>query len=122
MKRYKIYPLKIILYFIILMRIRALILREYNKPLMEDHVEIPEPGDDESVIVRVGGAGMCKTDVRLWKGVEPGRPNRLPFVLGHENAGIVERVGSKVQGLKPGDRVLVYAIWADCTYCRVHAM
>ena len=103
------------------MRARALVLREFGGRLRLETIDVKEPGNDESVLVKVIGAGMCKTDVRLWKGIEPREGFKLPFVLGHENAGIVEEVGDRVKGLKPGDRVLVYAIWADpsCRYCRV---
>lgn len=103
------------------MRVKALVLEEFNKPLRLRTIDIKEPGDDESVLIRVIGAGMCRTDLRLWAGTEPREGFKLPFVLGHENAGVVEAVGNRVKGFKPGDRVLVYAIWADpnCRYCRV---
>lgn len=103
------------------MRSRALILEKFRSPLRSEYIDVPEPGDDESVLIRVSGAGMCKSDVGLWRGdfAEGGRPSRLPFVLGHENAGIIEKVGKKVVNFNVGDKVLVYAIWADCKYCRV---
>lgn len=83
-------------------------------------IDVQEP-KGEGVLIRVMGAGMCKTDVRLWRGEEPREGFRLPFVLGHENSGIVEGVGDQVEGFKEGDRVLVYAIWSDlrCRHCRV---
>ncbi len=52
------------------MKVKAAILQEFSKPLRLGYVDIPEPGDDESVLVRIVGAGMCKTDVRLWRGEE----------------------------------------------------
>ncbi|MFP3310275.1 MAG: NAD(P)-dependent alcohol dehydrogenase [Caldivirga sp.] len=103
------------------MKARALVLREFGKPLRMETIDVKEPGDDEAVLIKVVGAGMCRTDLRLWAGTEPREGFRLPFVLGHENAGVVESVGGKVKGFKPGDKVLVYAIWADwgCRYCRI---
>ncbi|WP_054842822.1 NAD(P)-dependent alcohol dehydrogenase [Vulcanisaeta distributa] len=103
------------------MKVKAAILQEFGKPLKIGYVDIPEPGDDESVLIKIIGAGMCKTDIRLWKGEEPREGFGTPFVLGHENAGIIEAVGKRVKGLNPGDKVLVYAIWADlnCKYCRI---
>lgn len=103
------------------MRAKALVLREFSKPLRLEYIDVKEPADDEAVLVKVMGAGMCRTDLRLWRGEEPREGFRPPFVLGHENAGIVVEVGKRVSGIRPGDRVLVYAIWvsSDCKYCRV---
>jgi D-arabinose 1-dehydrogenase len=85
-------------------------MRNFTKPLKMEEIGIREPGDDEAVLVRVVGAGICRTDLRLWRGEESREGFHLPFVLGHENAGVVERVGKRVVGFGPGDRVLVYAI------------
>jgi len=103
-----------------LARARALVLREFGAPLRLESIEVEEPRG-EGVLIRVAGAGMCKTDVRLWRGEEPREGFKLPFVLGHENAGVVEAVGDRVEGFREGDRVLVYAIWSDlrCRHCRV---
>jgi len=67
------------------MKARALVLREFGKPLRMETIDVKEPGDDEAVLIKVVGAGMCRTDLRLWAGTEPREGFRLPFVLGHEN-------------------------------------
>ena len=77
-------------------------------------VPVPDVGPDE-VLVRVAGAGLCHSDLHvLHMGEE------WPFfgnTVGHEGAGRVERIGSDVEGLEPGDAVLVSVIWA-CGRCR----
>nr|WP_054857645.1 alcohol dehydrogenase catalytic domain-containing protein [Vulcanisaeta sp. JCM 16159] len=88
------------------MKVKAAILQEFGKPLKIGYVDIPEPGDDESVLIKIIGAGMCKTDIRLWKGEEPREGFRAPFVLGHENAGIVEAIGKRVKGISLAIRSL----------------
>jgi 2-desacetyl-2-hydroxyethyl bacteriochlorophyllide A dehydrogenase len=75
----------------------------------------PEPGPDE-VMVRVGMAGLCGTDYRIWTG---DRPVRYPLVPGHECVGRVERAGPGAR-VRPGDRVAVepnYSCGA-CPLCR----
>src|SRR5262249_38702327 len=81
-------------------------------------VPVPEPQPGE-VLVKIGGAGACHSDLHLME--SPGNPMwRLPFTLGHENAGWVERTGAGVSGLRAGDPVLVYCIWGcgACGNCR----
>jgi NAD+-dependent secondary alcohol dehydrogenase Adh1 len=82
--------------------------------------DVPEPRIEEpdDVIVRVGGAGLCRTDIHVIQGlwdealvVEP------PYVLGHENAGWVEEVGSGVRHLSPGEAVAVLP-GLSCGLCR----
>jgi alcohol dehydrogenase, propanol-preferring len=82
--------------------------------------EIPElepaPGE---VLVRVGGAGACHSDLHLMHDFEPGAmPWELPFTLGHENAGWVEAVGAGVHGLEIGEPVAVYGACGRCHRCR----
>lgn len=91
-------------------------LTEWQKPPDLVEVDVPEPGPGE-VLVKVGGAGMCHSDLHLmdWPpGVMPFNP---PFTLGHENAGWVERAGEGVTGFSPGDAVAVYGPWG-CGHCR----
>ena len=79
-------------------------------------VPVPEPGPGE-VLLRVGGAGVCHSDLHLMQWPEGVAPYPLPFTLGHENAGWVERVGAGVEGWQPGDAVAVCGHWG-CGHCR----
>jgi len=82
-------------------------------------VAVPEPGPGQ-ILVKIGGAGACHSDLHLME--SPGQNPRwhLPFTLGHENAGWVEKLGAGVVGLSRGDPVLVYCIWGcgACGNCR----
>ncbi|MDI3534343.1 MAG: hypothetical protein PWQ82_708 [Thermosediminibacterales bacterium] len=102
---------------------RVMVLEEFNKPLVEKEVEIPQLSSGE-VLVKISASGVCGSDVHMWKGEDPRTP--LPIVLGHEGVGeIVEINGSKktVDGieLKTGDTIL----WnrgitcGKCFYCKV---
>lgn len=77
------------------------------------------------VIVRIGGAGVCRTDLHIIEGVwrphmDPSGKNLLPLIMGHENAGWIEDVGSDVEGLKKGDPVIVHpkVTGGTCLACR----
>jgi len=77
----------------------------------------PEPGPGQ-VLVRIGGAGACHSDLHLMSDFEGGQlPFAPPFVLGHENAGWVEALGAGVEGLEVGEPVAVYGPWG-CGRCR----
>jgi len=76
----------------------------------------PEPGPGE-VLVKLGGAGACHSDLHLMEWPEGTMDYRLPFTLGHENAGWVEATGAGVTGLDPGEAVAVYGPWG-CGVCR----
>ena len=77
----------------------------------------PTPGPGE-VVIRIGGAGACHSDLHLMHDFEPGLlPWGPPFTLGHENAGWVAAVGAGVDGLAEGDAVAVYGAWG-CGRCR----
>jgi aryl-alcohol dehydrogenase len=105
-------------------KIRAAVSREGEPaPLIED-VELGDPLPGE-MLVRIAAAGICHTDIRTHAVGGWGSPK--PIVLGHEGAGIVERVGSGVKRFKPGDRVVLSGsscgICPSCqdnlpTYCR----
>ncbi len=95
---------------------RAYRLIEWQKPPRLEEVEVPEPGPGQ-VLIKVGGAGLCHSDLHLMEW-EPGvMPFDPPFTLGHENAGWVERLGDGVTGFEPGDAVAVYGPWG-CGRCR----
>ena len=82
-------------------------------------VDVPEPGPGE-VLVQVGGAGVCHSDLHLMEWPEGLLPFDLPFTLGHENAGWVEALGAGVTGLEHGEPVAVYGPWGcgRCAPCR----
>ena len=89
-----------------------------GNPLRIDDVAIPEVRRDE-VLIRIGGCGVCHTDVHIRSGEFPLPPTwELPLTLGHENAGYVEATGPEVTTLKPGDAV---AVWGGrgCGSCRI---
>lgn len=77
-------------------------------------LEDPRPGE---VLVRIVATGVCHTDVRVHAGMGPGTPR--PIVLGHEGAGIVERLGEGVTSLAVGDHVVLSgASCGECPSCR----
>lgn len=99
---------------------KALLLTEYNKLEVED-LPLPIPCQDE-LLIRVAACGICGSDVHGYDG-STGR--RIPpIVMGHEAAGIVEAVGSRVSNFKPGDRVTfdstVYC--GVCSFCQQGAV
>jgi 2-desacetyl-2-hydroxyethyl bacteriochlorophyllide A dehydrogenase len=79
-------------------------------------VPVPKTGDRD-VLVQVKAAGICHSDVHYRAGTSPVRP--LPMTLGHEVAGVVEKTGSAVRDLAPGDRVCLHynITCGDCTWC-----
>ncbi|GAB3845021.1 NAD(P)-dependent alcohol dehydrogenase [Micromonospora andamanensis] len=84
-------------------------------------VDEPTPGPGQ-VVVRIGAAGACHSDLHLMHDFEAGGlPWNPPFTLGHENAGWVHRLGSGVTGLEVGQPVAVYGPWGcgRCARCRV---
>jgi len=85
-------------------------------------VPIPDPGPGE-VLLKVGGAGACHSDLHLMEWPEGAMDFDLPFTLGHENAGWVEAVGVGVDGFEEGDAVAVYGPWGcgRCRSCRLSA-
>jgi propanol-preferring alcohol dehydrogenase len=96
---------------------RALRLLEWKHDGELVDVPVPEPGAGE-VLVRIGGAGACHSDLHLMRDFEPGMlPWRVPFTLGHENAGWIEAVGAGVTGLETGLPVAIYGPWG-CGVCR----
>jgi NAD+-dependent secondary alcohol dehydrogenase Adh1 len=65
--------------------------------------EVPEPKlvNDTDVLVRIGGAGVCRTDLHVIEGIWREKVDvKLPYILGHENAGWVEEVGKSAHGFK----------------------
>jgi propanol-preferring alcohol dehydrogenase len=84
-------------------------------PVLRD-VPVPEPGPGE-VLVKIGGAGACHSDLHVMEWPAGSLPYELPFTLGHENAGWIEALGAGVKGWEAGEAVAVYGPWG-CGRCR----
>jgi NAD+-dependent secondary alcohol dehydrogenase Adh1 len=99
---------------------RGALLSEYHQPLELVERPDPEPVASGDVVVRVGGAGVCATDLHAQEGLMEPAGLKPPVVLGHENAGWVQEVGAGVTTAAPGDAVLVYPAYSCglCVACR----
>lgn len=96
---------------------QALRLTEWKHDPELQEVAEPDPGPGQ-VVVRIGGAGACHSDLHLSHDFEAGLlPWGPPFTIGHENAGWVDSVGAGVTGVEVGEPVLVYGPWG-CGLCR----
>ena len=85
------------------MKMRAAVLYQIKTPLVVEEIEIDEPKKGE-VLVKVTATGVCHSDLHFIEGLWPWP---TPVVLGHEAAGIVERVGEGVASVQPGDHVVL---------------
>lgn len=94
---------------------QAAVFREVNVPMEVEEIDVSKPGPRE-VLVRTAAAGVCHSDMHFFNGTYPGR---VPMVLGHESAGIVEAVGSDVYYVQPGDHVItcLSVFCGHCEYC-----
>jgi S-(hydroxymethyl)glutathione dehydrogenase/alcohol dehydrogenase len=99
------------------MRIRAAVLEQFGVPLDVQELELAEPTAGE-VLVRLVACGVCHTDLYTASGADPS--GYAPTVLGHEGAGIVERIGEGVSSVRPGDHVvtLFSPQCRECAHCR----
>ena len=99
---------------------KAALMREYHRPLELVERPVPEVSAPNDVLVKVGGAGVCATDLHAIEGLMEFAGVTLPRVLGHENAGWVEEVGAGVTTVAKGDAVLVYPPYSCglCLACR----
>jgi S-(hydroxymethyl)glutathione dehydrogenase/alcohol dehydrogenase len=99
------------------MRIRAAVLEEFGQPLVVQELDLAEPQAGE-VLVRLAACGVCHTDLYTASGADP--TGYAPCVLGHEGAGVVERVGSGVTLVSPGDHVITLFApeCGECIHCR----
>ena len=98
------------------MRIRAAVLEEFGAPLVVQEVDLAEPRAGE-VLVRLVACGVCHTDLYTASGADPS--GYAPTVLGHEGAGVIERVGEGVESVRPGDHVvtLFSPQCRECVHC-----
>lgn len=87
-----------------------------NQPLEMQEIPVPQIGERD-ILVKVKAAGICHSDVHYRAGISPVRP--VPLTLGHEVAGVVEKVGAQVTNVTVGERVcLHYNIsCGDCQHC-----
>ncbi len=94
---------------------KAAVLYEVNTPLKIEELTLDEPQANE-VLVKIQAVGLCHSDLHFMKGE---MPQPLPFVPGHEGAGVVEKVGPGVTTLKPGDHVITMVTFncGKCHYC-----
>ncbi|MBQ0829171.1 zinc-dependent alcohol dehydrogenase family protein [Streptomyces tagetis] len=95
---------------------RAVVFERFGEPAGVREVPDPAPAP-HGVVVRVEATGLCRSDWHGWQGHDPDIV--LPHVPGHELAGVVEAVGGRVTGWRPGDRVTVPFVCAcgSCPAC-----
>jgi NAD+-dependent secondary alcohol dehydrogenase Adh1 len=100
---------------------KAARLHKYHENLQLDEVEEPRVTGPHDVIVRIGAAGLCRTDLHIrdgdWQAVQESVGLELPYTLGHENAGWVEEIGSAVSNAEVGDAVILHPL-VTCGLCR----
>ena len=90
----------------------------YHQPLRLTDVPAPEATGPYDVVVRIGGAGVCRTDLHILEGQWQEKSGvTLPYTIGHENAGWVHAVGSAVTNVAEGDKVIVHPL-ITCGLCR----
>jgi NAD+-dependent secondary alcohol dehydrogenase Adh1 len=88
---------------------RAVRIHGYHQQPVVDDIPEPKISGPLDVIVRIGGAGVCRTDLHIIEGQwEQAMNPALPYVLGHENAGWVAEVGSAVTNVAVGDTVILH--------------
>lgn len=106
---------------------KAAVLHQYDETLERDElvryetVPDPEIENPTDVIIRVGGAGVCRTDLHVVEGLWRNHADvTLPYIMGHENAGWVEEIGRAVTSVKVGDAVICHPLVTSghCLACR----
>ncbi len=100
---------------------KAAQLHQFHRPLQIEDVPDPQVTAPFDVIVRVGAAGLCRTDLHIWEGQFDDAQKEsglvLPYSPGHENAGWVEAVGEAVTNVRVGDKVILHPL-ITCGLCR----
>jgi NAD+-dependent secondary alcohol dehydrogenase Adh1 len=106
---------------------KAAVMHQYDELLQNPewvvYQDVPDPkiSKSDDIIVRIGGAGVCRTDLHVIEGIWRNHADTtLPHILGHENAGWVEDVGTGVESVKKGDKVIVHPLVTKgyCLACR----
>ncbi|HTU87728.1 MAG TPA: NAD(P)-dependent alcohol dehydrogenase [Solirubrobacteraceae bacterium] len=96
---------------------KAARLHAYHDALKLDEVDEPKIVGPLDVIVRIGAAGLCRTDLHIQEGQWAEKSQvKLPYTPGHENAGWIHEVGSAVTNVQPGDTVIVHP-FITCGLC-----
>ena len=97
---------------------RAVQVVGYHRNLEMIELPVPQPTGPFDVIVKIGGAGVCRTDLHILEGQWAEKSQvQLPYTIGHENAGWVHAVGSAVTNVREGDKVIVHPL-ITCGLCR----
>jgi S-(hydroxymethyl)glutathione dehydrogenase/alcohol dehydrogenase len=98
-------------------KVRAAVLEQFGQPLSVQEVDLAEPKAGEA-LVRLEACGVCHTDLYAASGADP--TGYVPCVLGHEGAGVVEKVGPEVGLVAPGDHVVTLFApeCGKCVHCR----
>jgi len=106
---------------------KAAVLHAYDEKLsgaeFVRYEDVPDPRIDKptDVIVRIGGAGVCRTDLHIVEGIWRSKVDvALPYIMGYENAGWVEEIGRGVESVKVGDAVICHPLVTSghCLACR----
>ena len=98
---------------------KAAVAHTFHAPLAIEEIAVPEPGPGE-VLIKVMATGVCHTDLHAVDGDWPVKPV-LPFIPGHEGAGVIAAIGSGVSGFREGDAVglaWLHDACGGCEYCR----
>ena len=97
---------------------KAVRLHEYHQQPTVDEVDEPTVTGPLDVVVKVGGAGVCRTDLHIILGQWDERMSpTLPYTIGHENSGWIHEVGAGVTNVAVGDTVILHPL-ATCGLCR----
>lgn len=95
---------------------KAQVIQEFGIDVKLTSIPVPEPLDDE-LLVNIKFSGVCHTDIAFMTNQIPFPGLEVPMVAGHEGAGVVVKVGSKVTKFKIGDRVGIKAVTRTCNKC-----
>jgi NAD+-dependent secondary alcohol dehydrogenase Adh1 len=101
--------------------VNAARLHEYHQALKVEQVDEPKATEPLDVVVKIGAAGLCRTDLHIQEGQWAEKSQvQLPYTPGHENAGWVHEIGSAVSNVEVGDTVILHPFISCglCTPCR----